>query len=157
MHRKMLPVETYKITAGIKGGIAGGIAMSIPAMLYGWIKYHSIWYAINLLAAGGFGQLGRPERRVPGGVSSARASGGARDSRRNLAIGRTSLWRHAPDVPQMADPYLRVHRAFVVDRTGLQRPRHSSPILDQRIDWLWFHDLAMRVRAGCRFRGQFGC
>jgi hypothetical protein len=54
MHRKMLPVETYKITAGIKGGIAGGVAMSIPAMLYGWVKYHSIWYAINLLAAGGF-------------------------------------------------------------------------------------------------------
>ena len=54
MHRKMLPIETYKVTAGIKGGIAGGIAMAVPAMLFGLIKYHSIWYAINLLAAGGF-------------------------------------------------------------------------------------------------------
>lgn len=49
MHRKMLPIETYKITAGIKGGIAGGVAMAVPAMLFGLIKYHSVWYAINLL------------------------------------------------------------------------------------------------------------
>jgi len=53
MHRKILPVETYKVTAGIKGGIAGGIAMAVPAMLFGLIRYRSIWYAINLLAAGG--------------------------------------------------------------------------------------------------------
>ena len=157
MHRKMLPVETYKITAGIKGGIAGGVAMSIPAMLYGLIKYHSIWYAINLLAAGGFVSWAGREQRVSCGVSSARVSGGARDPRRHLAAGRTSLWRDAPDVPQMADPYLRVHRAFVVDRTGLQRPRHcqSDPGSAHRLALV--HHLAMRVRTGCRFRSQSGC
>jgi hypothetical protein len=53
-HRKMLPVETFSVTSGIKGGIVGGIAMIIPAALFGLLKYHSIWYAVNLLAAGGF-------------------------------------------------------------------------------------------------------
>lgn len=40
-HRKMLPIETYTITAGIKGGVAGGVAMIAPAILYGLIYYHS--------------------------------------------------------------------------------------------------------------------
>jgi hypothetical protein len=53
-HRQLLPVETFSITSGIKGGIVGGIAMIIPAVLFGLLKYHSIWYAVNLLAAGGF-------------------------------------------------------------------------------------------------------
>lgn len=53
-HRKLLPVETFSVMAGVKGGIAGGLAMTVPAALYGLIRYHSIWYAVNLLAAGGF-------------------------------------------------------------------------------------------------------
>jgi hypothetical protein len=50
-HRKILPVERYTLGAGVRGGIAGGIAMIVPATLYGLIRYHSIWYAPNLMAA----------------------------------------------------------------------------------------------------------
>lgn len=50
-HRKILPVETFSLGAGVKGGIAGGIAMIAPAAVYGLVRYHSIWYAANLLAA----------------------------------------------------------------------------------------------------------
>jgi hypothetical protein len=53
-HRKLPPIETFSLASGIKGGIIGGIAMVIPAALFGLIRYHSIWYAVNLLAAGGF-------------------------------------------------------------------------------------------------------
>jgi len=52
--RKLLPVETFSVSSGIRGGIVGGIAMIVPAALYGLIRYHSIWYPANLLAAGGF-------------------------------------------------------------------------------------------------------
>src|SRR5271169_1398730 len=52
-NRAFLPVETYPIKAGIKGGIAGGLAMIIPAILYGWIAEHSIWYAVNLHGGAG--------------------------------------------------------------------------------------------------------
>ena len=55
-HRAHLPIETYPITSGIKGGIAGGIAMIVPALLYGWIAQHSIWYAVNLLGGAGVAQ-----------------------------------------------------------------------------------------------------
>jgi len=52
--RKLLPTETFKVSAGIKGGIAGGIAMIVPAVVFSLLRYHSLWYATNLLAAGGF-------------------------------------------------------------------------------------------------------
>ncbi len=52
-HRKLLPLETFSVMAGVKGGIAGGVAMIVPAALYGLIRFHSVWYAVNLLAAVG--------------------------------------------------------------------------------------------------------
>jgi hypothetical protein len=49
--RAFLPLETYPISAGIKGGLAGGVAMAVVAVAYGLIAYGSVWYPINLLAA----------------------------------------------------------------------------------------------------------
>ena len=52
-HRARLPVHTPSVMAGVKGGIAGGVAMIVPAMLYGLIAYHGIWYPVNLLGGAG--------------------------------------------------------------------------------------------------------
>jgi hypothetical protein len=49
--RAWLPLETYPISAGLKGGLAGGVAMAVLACAYGLLKVGSIWYPINLLAA----------------------------------------------------------------------------------------------------------
>jgi hypothetical protein len=49
--RAWLPLETYPISAGLKGGLAGGVAMAVLACAYGLTKAGSIWYPINLLAA----------------------------------------------------------------------------------------------------------
>jgi hypothetical protein len=54
LQRAWLPVEMYPISAGIKGGLAGSVAMAALAMLYGILSHTSIWYPINLLAAGFF-------------------------------------------------------------------------------------------------------
>jgi hypothetical protein len=59
-HRARLPLETYPILSGIKGGIAGGIAMIVPAMLYGLIAQHSIWYPVNLLGGAGVANWSNP-------------------------------------------------------------------------------------------------
>ena len=50
-HRQILPVERFALGAGVQGGIAGGIAMIVPATMFGLIRFHSLWYAPNLLAA----------------------------------------------------------------------------------------------------------
>lgn len=52
-HRAQLPLQTFPISSGIKGGIAGGIAMVLPAEIYSIVKFHSIWYVVNLLGGAG--------------------------------------------------------------------------------------------------------
>ncbi len=138
MHRKMLPLETYSITAGIKGGIAGGIAMTIPAVLYGVFKFHSVWYAINLFAAGGF-------------VSWAGASN-AFLSEFHLRGFLAALGIHAVAsvlVGLLYGAMLPMYPKYPILTAGFIAPflwtgllyttlGIVSPILDQRIDWLWF-------------------
>ncbi len=50
--RAWLPLETYPISAGVKGGLAGGAAMAILAAVYGLVSGNGIWYPMNLLVAG---------------------------------------------------------------------------------------------------------
>jgi hypothetical protein len=52
-HRAHLPLESFPILSGLKGGIAGGIAMVLPALAYGLIVEHSLWYPVNLLGGAG--------------------------------------------------------------------------------------------------------
>ena len=54
--RALLPLETYPVSAGVKGGLAGSVAMAALACLYGLLKQGSIWYPINLLAATAYTQ-----------------------------------------------------------------------------------------------------
>ena len=49
-YRMRLPLMVHPISAGIKGGLLGGIVMPIPALLWGQLSGHGIWYPINLLA-----------------------------------------------------------------------------------------------------------
>ncbi len=59
-HRAQLPLQTFSLGSAIKGGIAGGIAMVIPAEIYGIIRYHSLWYVVNLLGGAGVGTWVNP-------------------------------------------------------------------------------------------------
>lgn len=49
-YRMRLPLKVHPISAGIKGGLVGGLLMPIPALLWGLLKGHGIWYPVNLLA-----------------------------------------------------------------------------------------------------------
>ena len=60
VHRAYLPVESYPVISGLRGGIAGGIVMVVPALLYGYITQHSIWYAVNLLGGAGVAHWTNP-------------------------------------------------------------------------------------------------
>jgi hypothetical protein len=61
-HRARLPLEIYPISAGVKGGLAGSVVMAVLAVIYGIVAYHSIWYPINILAAGFFPSLETTEQ-----------------------------------------------------------------------------------------------
>jgi len=137
-HRKILPVETFQITSGLRGGIAGGIAMTIPAGIFSLIRFHSIWYAANLLAAGGF-------------LSWAGASD-AFLSEFHMSGLLAALVIHGVMsvlVGLLYGAVLPMFPRYPILTAGLLVPAffsailHSvigilSPILNQRIDWFWF-------------------
>jgi hypothetical protein len=136
LRRAWLPVEIYPISAGIKGGLAGSVAMAVLAMLYGVLSQNSIWYPINLLAAGFF----------PATANTAEI---AAFHLRALLIAIpihliTSLLvgllygAMLPMLPQR--PILLGGFIAPLLWSGLI---HSilgivNPVLNQRIDWLWF-------------------
>jgi hypothetical protein len=49
-YRIQLPQMVHPTSAGVRGGILGGIVIPIPALIYGVISGHGIWYPVNLLA-----------------------------------------------------------------------------------------------------------
>jgi hypothetical protein len=137
-HRQVLPYETYTMLAGVKGGIAGGIAMVVPATLYGLIRYHSLWYSMNLLAAGGFVSWANASNAFlsafhPEGLLAALAIHIVTSLLVGLLYG--AMLPMFPWKPiftaGFAAPFLWT--GILYSALGV-----ISPILDQRIDWLWF-------------------
>jgi uncharacterized membrane protein YagU involved in acid resistance len=49
-YRFRLPQDVHPVSAGIKGGIVGGVVMPVPALLWGLLSGHGLWYPVNLLA-----------------------------------------------------------------------------------------------------------
>lgn len=49
-YRLRLPVKVHPVSAGIKGGIVGGLVMPLPALAYGVLSGHGIWWPVNLMA-----------------------------------------------------------------------------------------------------------
>jgi hypothetical protein len=138
MHRKMLPVERFKVTTGLRGGIAGGIAMIVPATLFSLLKYHSLWYAMNLMAAGGFvSWANQPDEFLAQfhmeGFGAALAIHAIASVLVGLLYGAL-----LPMFPRW--PILTAGVIAPLLWTGLLSSVLGivSPILNERIDWYWF-------------------
>jgi len=136
--RAWLPVETYPISAGVKGGIAGGIAMAIVACLYGIVSGTSIWYPINLLAAGFYPEgVMQTTAQISGFQPGAFAIACVIHGLGSLLVGLLygALLPIFPRRPILlagfAIPILWV--ALFHSFIGL-----INPVLNQRIDWTWF-------------------
>jgi len=136
VRRAWLPLEVHPISAGVKGGLAGSVAMAMLAALYGVVYQRSIWYPINLLAAGFF----------PGAQTSA-----------ELAAFHLRMFLIAVPIHLITSLLVGLLYGAMLPMLprrpvllgGLIGPIlwsgviHSilgivNPVLDQRIDWLWF-------------------
>jgi len=136
--RAWLPLETYPVSAGVKGGLAGSVAMAGLAMLYGFSSGNGIWYPVNLLVAGFF----------PGAVHATTAQiAEFRMSALLLAIPIhliTSLLVGLlygvmlPMFPRR--PILLGGLIAPIMWSGLLYTTLDiiNPVMNQRIDWLWF-------------------
>lgn len=138
LKRAWLPVEIYPISAGIKGGLAGSVAMAALAVLYGILSDHSIWYPINLLAAGFFpdattettGQIAAFHLRmlviaVPIHLVTSLLVG--------LLYG--AMLPMLPRRPILLGGFIApiLWSGLIYSILGI-----VNPVLNQRIDWLWF-------------------
>jgi hypothetical protein len=136
--RAWLPLETYPISAGVRGGLAGGVAMAVLAAVYGILSGNGIWYPMNLLVAG---------LLPPTGVETASQIGMFDLQHFLIAIPLHLLISllvgllygvmlpMAPKRPillgGLAAPLLwsfLIHGCLAV----------INPVMNQRIDWLWF-------------------
>ena len=136
--RAWLPLETYPVTAGVKGGLAGGAVMAVLATVYGLVSGNGIWYPMNLLVAGLF---------PPAATDTA------------IHIGTFNLQQFLVAIPLHLMVSLLVGLLYgVMLPIAPKRPIllggvvtpllwslliHGSlgiinPVMNQRIDWLWF-------------------
>jgi hypothetical protein len=137
-HRKLLPIETFSVMSGVKGGIAGGLAMIVPAGLYGLIRYHSVWYAANLLAAGGFVSWAGESNEFLAqfhlkGLLAALAIHALASVLIGLLYG--AMLPMFPKKPILTCGFIAPFLWTGILRSALGI---ISPILNQRIDWWWF-------------------
>jgi len=133
--RQILPIETFHITTGIRGGIAGGTAMVVPATL---LKYHSLWYAVNLLAAGGFvSWAGASDAFLSQFHWQGVVAGFLIQGFISLLVGLL-YGAMLPMFPRY--PIVTAGLAVPLLMTGLVHSALGivSPILNERIDWFWF-------------------
>jgi hypothetical protein len=138
MHRKMLPVERFQFATGLKGGFAGGTAMILPATVFSLIRYHSIWYAMNLLAAGGFvSWAGQSDAFLAQFHLQGFLAAVAIHTVSSMLVGLL-YGAMLPMFPRW--PILTAGIVAPLLWTGLLWSVLGviSPILNQRIDWYWF-------------------
>ena len=136
--RAWLPLETYPISAGVKGGLAGSVAMAALACAYGLVKAGSIWYPINLLAAVVYAES---LKLGPGQLNSFHADSFA------IALVLHALVSAAVGLLYGAMLPMFARRPIVLG--GLIAPVLWSgllysilgilnPVLASHIDWFWF-------------------
>jgi len=138
LKRAWLPLEIHPISSGFKGGLAGSMAMAGLAILYGVLSQGSIWYPINLLAAGFF----------PTSVSATTAQFDAFHLRAfviaipiHLITSVLVGLLYSATLPMLPRrPVLLGGFVAPILWSGLI---HSvlgvvNPVLNQRIDWLWY-------------------
>lgn len=136
--RALLPLETYPISAGIKGGLAGGVAMAVLACLYGVLKQGSIWYPINLLAATTYPASAPSSAAI---LNAFHASGFFIALFIHLFTSLVVGLLYGAMLPMLPRrPILLGGLIAPILWTGLL---HSilgliNPLLNERIDWRWF-------------------
>lgn len=149
LHRARLPLEIYPISAGIKGGLAGSVAMAVAAILYGVIWHGSVWYPINLLGAVVYAQTEVSTAQISAFHIELLLVATALHLTTSILVGLL----YGAILPMLPRRPILLGGVFApLVWTGLL---HSvldiiDPLLNQRIDWLWFliSQVAFGVVAG---------
>jgi hypothetical protein len=138
IHRVQIPTEVHPYSTGILGGLAGAVAMAAVAMLFGLLSQGSIWYPINLLAAGIISSLAAaPVEQLRSFSEAGLIAGTFIHGTISIFVGmlyavslpmfpRGASWRSGLLTPLLWS-------GLVASTLG-----YINPALNARIDWGWF-------------------
>ncbi len=149
-HRMRLPAQVHSISEGWKAGLVGGAAMAATGALFGIVSHTSIWYPVNLLAAGALPSLATADQAtLEGFLASGLIVGGIIHLSLSLMVGvlyaalLPIFPRHPAIVGGVLAPLL--WSALIWASLGIVNPQ-----LNQRIEWFWFvaSQLAFGLTAG---------
>ena len=147
--RAFLPLETYPVSAGIKGGLAGSVAMAVVACAYGLVAYGSIWYPINLLAAVVYAQTSVTTAQMTAFHFPLLMVAIAIHVATSLLVGVLygALLPMFPQRPILLGGFFAPLLWSGLLHTMLE---YINPVLNQRINWWWFvaSQFAFGVTAG---------
>jgi hypothetical protein len=132
--------QRNRIAAGLQGGIAGGLLMPLPALLWGWLTNHGIWYPINLLAAMAMPHAAEPslaelEQFHANWLIAAIVAHAILSISFGLAYGL--VLPRMPEIPApMAWGGLVMPMLWTASSFGLMGV--LNPALQEYVDWPWF-------------------
>jgi hypothetical protein len=138
LHRARIPLEVYPISSGIKGGLAGGVAMAVLAVLYGVVKFGSIWYPINLLASIVYARsLQMTTEQISAFHLGLLLVAALIHVTASVLVGILygAMLPMFPRRPILLGGFIApiIWSGLLYFSLGI-----INPLLDQRIDWLWF-------------------
>jgi hypothetical protein len=140
-YRFRLPETVHPISAGVKGGLVGGLVMPIPALAYGLLSDHGIWFPVNLLAGMVIsGISGETEARLEQFQPAALVLAVIIHATLSLAFG-LFFGVVSPTLPPLpGGPLIAGGVLMPLLWTGLC---HSfleivNPLLNKHINWPWF-------------------
>jgi hypothetical protein len=138
IHRVQIPVEVHPYWTGLWGGLAGAVAMAAVAMLFGILSQRSVWYPINLLAAGVLPELaGASVGQLRSFSGAGLIAGTFIHATISLLVGllyavslpmfpRGASWRSGLITPVLWSGLVASTLSMI------------NPTLNARIDWGWF-------------------
>jgi hypothetical protein len=137
-HRAQIPVEVHPYWTGLYGGLGGAVAMAVVAMLFGLISQGSIWYPVNLLAAGIVRSLAEaPVEQLRKFSEAGLIAGTFMHGMISILVGmlyaialpmfpRGASWRSGLVTPVLWSGLVAATLDLI------------NPALNSRIDWVWF-------------------
>jgi hypothetical protein len=137
-HREQIPAQVHPYWTGIWGGAAGAVSMAAVALLFGLISQGSIWYPVNLLAAGVISSLASaPVEQLRQFSEAGLIAGILIHCTASLFVGllyavtlpmfpRGATWRSGLVTPLLWSGLIASTLGFI------------NPTLNTRIDWTWF-------------------
>ncbi len=129
---------TYSFLSGIEAGAAGGAAMALVATAFGMVRFHSLWYAINLMAASSFLSWSNASDAFLSGFHLQGLLAGLLIHMLISVLVGLLYAATMPIFPRLSLVAGGILGPLVWTGLAFSLTKSVAPLLGARVDWLWF-------------------